>query len=187
MGFLELKSRNLPAIEWKEFTRDTILSKDKLWTVRSAIYQGMDLNLPRLVGAKGEEATSFANRLLEELAKKGMVIYYPYFEAKKSGNLRIGHQETIIEGVAKDLWNLVTHQKKDVTLWLEDGNVIRFEGDETFFSSSELEEIISYIPYLKREFSDDLIAGRDLLLEFSFANYPSEAQTFLIFYELRTI
>lgn len=187
MGFLELKSTKLPSIDWKEFTKEIALSKDKLWTVRSAIYQGSDLNLPRLVGARGDEATSFAHHLLDEMAENGMVIYYPYFEAIKSGNLQISNKETIIEGVAKDLWNLVTYQQKDVSLWIEDEKVLRVEGDKDFFSPNELEEILQYVPYLKREFSDYLMEGKELLLEFSFAKYPEAAERFLIFYELRTI
>ena len=67
MGFYELQSMSLPSVQWKEYTGNEKLNPEVLWTVRSAVYRGDDLNLPRLVGVNSEDAMSFAESLLLKL------------------------------------------------------------------------------------------------------------------------
>ena len=50
MGFYELKNMQLPSIPWAEYTGNEPFSEQLLWTVRSAVFHGDDLNLPRIVG-----------------------------------------------------------------------------------------------------------------------------------------
>ena len=89
MGFYELRELSIPTIPWKEYFPGVELSDEFLWTIRSAVNHGDDLNLPRLVGKTAGEATTFADNLYKQLYKKGMVVYYPYFVAQKSGTLNI--------------------------------------------------------------------------------------------------
>ena len=101
MGFFELKASSLPTIPWEIYTPEVNLDSEKLWTIRSAINRGNDLNLPRLVGKKASEAKPFADKLCRELEEKGIVIYYPYFIAHKSGTLNVYSDKIIIEAVNK--------------------------------------------------------------------------------------
>lgn len=75
MGFLELQNMNLPSVPWKEYKGNEELQEDLLWTVRSAVFRGNDLNLPRLVGADAIEAKEFADGLLQQMKDKGMVLF----------------------------------------------------------------------------------------------------------------
>mgnify|MGYP007086222378 CR=1 FL=1 len=50
MGFLELKEMRLPSVPWKQYTGEEEFEDKYLWTVRSAVYRGDDLNLPDLLG-----------------------------------------------------------------------------------------------------------------------------------------
>ena len=112
MGFLELKEMMLPSIPWKQYTGNEELSDDFLWTIRSAVYRGDDLNLPRSVGKDADESKKFADDLLRKINDNGMVIYYPYFVAKKSGTLEVRRDCVVIEAVKDDLWNLVTYSDR---------------------------------------------------------------------------
>lgn len=116
LGFYELRDSMLPTIPWKEYGKETSLDADILWTVRTAVHNGSDLNLPRCVGATAKEATEFANSTSRKYGENGMVVYYPYFLAKKSGTLNVFSNKIVIEAVKEDLWNLVTYSQRDVTI-----------------------------------------------------------------------
>ena len=120
MGFLELKEMRLPSVPWKQYTGTENLNNEFLWTIRSAVYRGNDLNLPRMVGEDSIKAKRFADKLLNQMGDKGMVIYYPYFVASKSGTLCVGPNKIVIEAVKDDLWNLVTYSDRNVTLIITD-------------------------------------------------------------------
>jgi len=115
-GFWELKTLILPSVPWERYTGSQTLDKNKLWTVRVAVLKGNDFNLPRKVGVTADEAEAFARNLLKTLGKNDLVIYYPYFIAQKSGTLQVDYSRTVIEGVDKDLWNLLTHNRRDITV-----------------------------------------------------------------------
>ena len=191
MGFLELKEMNIPSISWKEFSKDTVLGENALWTVRTAVYKGSDHNLPRKVGVDAKEAMLFGRQMLDRLNGKGMVIYYPYFIADKSGTLNVSSEKVVIEAVKADLWNMVTNSDLDVTIIHENGEVF-YKGDREFLSADEQEQLMKRVPAVKRAFRDDLLEGKGALLEWSFArNCNSEKEPvgnpYLVFYEARTI
>lgn len=191
MGFYELNSLNLPTIQWKEYTGNETLNPNFLWTVRSAVFNGNDLNLPRTVGVKADDATSFATHLLYQMKDEGIVIYYPYFIANKSGTLNIYKDQFIIEAVRNDLWNLVTHSDREVTYIIKDDE-ITFDGNENFLSKNELKCISSNVPTIRRSFRNDLLEGKSILLEWSLAQKSDlekapTGEEFLVFYELRTV
>lgn len=116
MGFYELKQSGLPCIPWKEYTKEVTLDPDILWTIRTAIFKGKDINLPRCVGMHALKAAKFANDLKDKLKDNGIVVYYPFFVADKSGNLVVSQGDVVIEAVYKDLWNLTTDGRRDVTV-----------------------------------------------------------------------
>lgn len=191
MGFLELKEMSIPSVPWRRYTGEEELSDNLLWTIRSAVYRGDDLNLPRLVGEDGKTAKEFANKLLSRLGDNGMVIFYPYFIAKKSGTLCVGHDKIIIEAVKEDLWNLVTYSDREVTLIITANNM-EIIGDDNFLTEAELEELKKHVSEIKRVFRNDILEGRDILLEWSFAcscdkDKKMQNDEQLVFYEARTI
>ena len=191
MGFYELKSMNLPSIPWKEYTGKEDLANNKLWTIRSAVFKGDDLNLPRMVGEIGEKAKEFADSLLRRLQDNGIVIYYPYFVANKSGTLNIFLNSVVIEAVKDDLWNLVTYSDRDVTICI-DGSVEQIDGNKEFLTEDEKKEILRHVPEIRRLFRDELIEGKSILLEWSFAQDSSAdkepvGEEYLVFYEARTV
>lgn len=145
MGLYELRDLEIPAIQWKEYKPGIELSDKYLWTIRSAINHGNDLNLPRFVGKPANEAIVFADNLYKRLNGRGIVIYYPYFIAHKSGTLNIYYDKIIIEAIEADLWNLVTNQDLDVSLTIDRQNhIISTYGDNDFFSNEELKIIVKY-------------------------------------------
>lgn len=191
MGFFELQDMLLPSIPWKEYTGTECLQEGLLWTVRSAVFHGNDLNLPRLVGANAEEAKEFADCLLEELAGKGIVLFYPYFIANKSGTLEVGQNRTVIEAVKADLWNMVTFSDRNVTIQYEEGNEL-IDGDETFLNENEKEYLLSNVKEIKKSFRGDILEGKSVLLEWSFAqncdlDKNPTGEEYLVFYEARTV
>lgn len=120
------------------------------------------------------------------------MIYYPYFIAKKSGTLEVRNSSVVIEAVKEDLWNLVTYSDREVTVICRNGSEKEFVGNREFLTESEQEEILKYVPEIKKLFRDDLLEGRAALLEWSYAvscdrdkNLASE--DYLVFYEARTV
>lgn len=191
MGFYELKDINIPTVPWEKYSSDVSLDSSMLWTIRVAIKSGDDLNLPRAVGVTAEEAAEKGNTLLEKYKDNGMVIYYPYFIADKSGVIDIKSSRTVIEAVDKDLWNLVTHGRKDVTIILEDG-AERYIGDKSFLSEEELLILLKYTSRIKSYYRGVMSEGKSIIAEWSFAyntdiDHKPLGEKYLVFYELRSI
>lgn len=190
-GFQALRKSGLPTVPWKKYKNNVVLNNNILWTIRSAVAQGDDLNLPRRVGVTAQDAKEFADTLLTSLSENDLVIYYPFFIAIKSGVIEVSGNRIVIEGVKDDLWNLVTNNNKDVTIIFENEN-IEFIGDSNFFNQQELLELIDYCNLVKKIFSQILNSGKSLFLEWSFAcksslNKEIIGDTSLIFYEIRTV
>lgn len=190
-GFLALRKSGLPSVPWKEYTKDTKLDKEILWTVRSAVAKGEDLNLPRIVGVVAEVAKTFADELLNTLEKNDLVLYYPYFIALKSGVIDISRERVVIEAVKDDLWNLVTNNKKDVTIIFDQDN-LDFVGNADFMSQEELFSLIDFCVIIKNKFTNEINTGKSILLEWSFAckadmNKEQVGKPSLVFYEIRTV
>lgn len=190
-GLYELKRLNIPAIDWQIYEHDTKLDDEHLWTIRTAVYQGNDLSLPRLFGQNAVTSQKFAEQALMQLENRGIVIYYPYLIAEKSGNLQIGDCRIVIEAVEGDLSNLLTDGKVDVTYVWENAEQ-RVTGNCNFLSINEREQIKSYVEYLRRRYMDVFREGKELQLEFSFAFESSETgkrkgERKLVFFEIRTV
>ncbi len=201
MGFYELKSLNIPTVPWKLFSTDTVLDPDLLWTVRVATTAGSDLNLPRAVGVGADEAYLKGKAFLKEFAYKGIVIYYPYFIAEKSGVLDLNSQRTVIEAVERDLWNLVTYGRKNVTVIAQTAQPqsagvqsaagdLQFSGDEAFLLPDEIKELIRYGALIRGRYRDEINVGGSILAEWSYAyntdrSHMPVGDRYLVFYELR--
>lgn len=191
MGFFELKGIDIPTVPWERYSRGVQLESNMLWTIRAAVISGDDLNLPRAIGVTAEEAMEKGNALLDIYEDNGMVIYYPYFIADKSGVIDIKSDRTIIEAVDKDLWNLVTHGRKNVTVILEN-ETKRLIGDEGFLSEEEIELLLRYTNRIKSNYRSLISEGKSIIAEWSFA-YNTDimrkplGEKYLVFYELRSI
>ncbi len=191
MGFYELKDINIPTVPWEMYSRDVMLDSSMLWTIRVAVKSGDDLNLPRAVGVTAEVAAEKGIALLEKYKDTGMVIYYPYFIADKSGVIDIRADRTVIEAVDKDLWNLVTHGRKDVTI-IHGGDSVKYAGDKEFLSEEELELLNKYINRIKSYYREEISEGKSIIAEWSFAyntdiDHKPLGEKYLVFYELRSI
>ena len=148
--------------------------------------------MPRLVGRTAKESQKFANELLKKMDSKGIVIYYPYFIANKSGTLEVRNDCIIIEAVKEDLWNLVTYSDREVTVIYRNENDVQYIGDADFLRKSEEQQLIKHVPEIRKLFRDDLLQGKSALLEWSYAlscNNKKEPvnDEYLVFYEARTI
>ena len=191
MGFYELKDINIPTVPWERYSREVTLDSNMLWTIRVAVKNGDDLNLPRAVGVTAEEAAAKGSSLLEKYEDSGMVIYYPYFIADKSGVIDIKSSRTVIEAVDKDLWNLVTHGRKNITLVLENG-VTEYFGDQSFLSAEESNILLDYVNRIKSYYRRPMSEGKSIIAEWSFAyntdvDHKPLGEKYLVFYELRSI
>ena len=190
-GFYELNRVGIPSVPWKEYDATVSLDDSMLWTIRSAVLAGQDLNLPRKVGVCAEEAKSFADSLIKSMKDQGLVLYYPFFIAEKSGVLEVANDKVVVEAVKEDLWNLVTHGKKDVTI-IKSNESQTCIGDETFLQQDELEELLGYSNKVKMKFRDVLHQGKSVFLEWSYAytsdiNKNSIGERRLVFYEIRSV
>ena len=190
-GFYALNDLRLPTVPWKQYKKDTILDDSILWTIRSAVVRGDDLNLPRKIGVSASEANNFAKMLLNKLGDNDLIIYYPFFIALKSGVIDISNNRIVIEAVAEDLWNLVTYNKKNVTIIITD-NDISYVGDKEFLSETELNELLKFGFVIKRTFRDEICSGHSVLLEWSYSmksdlNKRPIGKKSLVFYEVRTV
>ncbi len=215
MGFYELKNINMPTVPWREFDAGTKLDPGLLWTVRTAVESGGDMSLPRAVGATAAEAEEKGGQFLKNYADIGLVIYYPYFIAEKSGVLDITGERTVVEAVDKDLWNLVTDGKRDVTVIvpkdspvMQDASLITslvnevsadcgdyrisFEGNRSFLGGDELSELLKYASVIRGRFREEISEGRSVVAEWSYAyntdiNHEPVGSRYIVFYELRSI
>ncbi|MDI9500426.1 MAG: hypothetical protein QM236_06345 [Bacillota bacterium] len=197
MGFYELNALSIPSVPWKIFTSDTVLDDKLLWTVRVATAAGDDLNLPRAVGVDSEEALVNGRRFLREYGRKGIVLYYPYFIAEKSGVLDINSQRLVIEAVDRDLWNLVTYGRKDVTMIVpadktgetddagghSNGSIkspdvpgkgvsfgsMQITGNSGFLTPEEIRELMRYSAVIRGRFREEISGGASVLAEWSYA------------------
>jgi len=191
MGFFELKELGLPTVKFCEYNGDIKLDPRLLWTVRTAVYKGNDLNLPRAVGVTAEEAERIAREFYSRLQNKGIVIYYPYFIAEKSGTLEVSNTRIVIEAVEGDLWRLVTEGERNVTIIIGEGGKL-IKGQEDFLDSTELDDILQHISVIRLKFRDLLFEGKSILLEWSFA-YNTDTNRrplngkYLVFYEIRAV
>lgn len=191
LGFYELPRMGIPSIPWKKFNTDMELDETLLWTVRTAVLKGNDLNLPRKVGVSAKEAYEFACDAQHRLGDNGLVVIYPYFVAEKSGTLEVKDSGIVIEAVYKDLWNLVTNNDLEVT-YIMNSKYSIVEGNEDFFNDDELFELKYQADRIRGFYRDVLSEGKNLLLEWSFAYNATKdgsklGDKYLIFYELRTI
>jgi hypothetical protein len=191
MGFFELRSSSLPVVPWEEYNKNTLLDENLLWTIRSAVFHGDDLNLPRLIGCNSHEAKIFADKTLDDLDDNGIVIYYPFFIAEKSGTMNVYKDKVVIEAVKDDLWNLVTYSERDVTVFISEQG-IEYDGNEAFLTSIEMNELCNYVPKLRHMFRDFFMEGKSVLVEWSFAynsdiNKNKTGDKYLVFYEARTV
>ena len=192
MGFLELREMRLPSIPWKQYTGSEKLDDSYLWTIRSAVYRGNDLNLPRSVGKNAKESKRFADALLKRINDNGMVIYYPYFIAKKSGTLQVQRDRIVVEAVKDDLWNLVTYSDCEVTVIYDNSQEPQYIGNKDFLDEEEKQQLLKHVPEIRKLFRDDLLQGKSALLEWSYAlscNNKKEPvdDKYLVFYEARTV
>ncbi|HEX2944853.1 MAG TPA: hypothetical protein VHT96_02735 [Clostridia bacterium] len=207
MGFFELKALSIPTVPWQQFTRETELNPGLLWTVRTAAESGGDTNLPRTVGVTAMEAEEKGGQFLEAFGGRGIVVYYPYFIAQKSGVMEIAADKTVIEAVDRDLWNLVTDGKKDVTVMVsKEASVaggpditsargpsgMRFIGDAAFLADAELTELLRYASVIRGRFRDEISEGLSIMAEWSYAfntdiQHEPAGDRYLVFYELRSV
>lgn len=190
-GFYALNDLRLPTVPWKQYKKNTPLDDGILWTIRSAVVRGDDLNLPRKIGVNSIEAKQFADSLIDKLGKNDLIIYYPFFIALKSGVIDVSRNRIVIEAVEDDLWNLVTYNKKDVTIIIN-GTDITYNGNSEFIKKSELEELLRYGSMIKSAFRDDIYSGHSVLLEWSYSmksdlNKCPIGRKKLVFYEIRTV
>ncbi len=192
MGFYELKSLSLPTVPWQEFTRETDLDAELLWTVRVAVEKGDDHHLPRAVGVTASEAVRKGRELLQKYEGNGIVIYYPYFIAEKSGVLDINSKRAVIEAVEKDLWNLVTFGRKNVTVIIPAEHDAEYFGEAGFLDKNELEELLKCGSVMSGRYRQELSEGKSILAEWSYAyntdiRFEPIGERYLVLYELRTV
>ena len=190
-GFYALNDLRLPTVPWRQYKNDTILDDSILWTIRSAVLHGDDFNLPRKIGATANEAKEFAEILLNKLGENDLIIYYPFFIALKSGVIDISNDRIVIEAVADDLWNLVTYNKKNVTIIITDNDTL-YIGDQGFLSQDEFNELLRFGYMIKRVFRNEIYSGHSILLEWSYSiksdlNKKPIGEKKLVFYEIRTV
>lgn len=187
-GFLEFNKLSIPTVDWKWYQDGSKIEGEGLWTVRCAVMRGVDFNLPRLIGAEAERADAFASNLLKTLGPGGMVIYYPFFTAEISGNLKVSANNCVIECVTGDLWNLVTYGKAEQTLVCDLNAVECSYGGKQLLSEEVISMLLRYAGRLRRAYRADVAEGKEFLAEWSIVpgGTPSGKPN-IVFYELRTV
>lgn len=192
-GFYELKYLGIPSIPWKTFSGNETLDPNMLWTIRVAVEFGEDISLPRAVGVTAEEAQRKGQQYLKEYGENGIVIYYPYFIALKSGNIEIKEKQVIIEAVKGDLWNLTEKGCRDITI-IHDikTSETKIFGNPDFLKEHELKELQRYVARVRVKYKDYIFDKSSIMLEWSYAintdvNKRPIGERYLVFYELRRL
>ncbi len=192
-GFYELKHVGIPSVPWKIFTGNEILDPNMLCTIRVAVEFGEDINLPRAVGVTAEEAQLIGQQYLKEYRERGLVIYYPYFIALKSGIIEVKEKQVVIEAVRGDLWNLTSKGCRDVTI-IYDINPprSRFFGKPDFLKEHEVQELHRYAARVRVKYKDYIFDRNSIMLEWSYTvnsdiKKRPIGESYLVFYELRML
>ncbi len=192
-GFYELKRMGIPSVPWLQFTGSEQLDTNLLWTIRVAVIEGNDINLPRAVGITAQEAQSKGKELLNRFKEHDLVVYYPYFIALKSGTIELRENQTIIEAVQDDLWNLTTTGGRDVTLIIDrETNATLKSGNDNFLTDDEVKELLKHAERIRNFNREHIFDQTSVLLEWSYAintdiNKCQVGEKYLVFYECRTI
>lgn len=81
--------------------------------------------------------------------------------------------------------------KRDVTI-IETDDGREYDGDKDFLKADEIDQITSYVHEVKRMFRDDLLEGKSVFLEWSYAyncdiKKRRTGNRYLVFYEVRTV
>lgn len=192
-GFYVLKSMGIPAVPWHPFTGQETLDGNLLWTVRVAVQHGNDFNLPRAVGVTAEEAVLRGKEYINRFSTDDLIIYYPYFIALKSGIIDLQDNQTIIEAVDKDLWNLTTFGRKDETIVFDhlSGGISIF-GNAAFLNDHEKYELRNYANKIRALNKYYIFAGSSVMVEWSYAvntNVKREiiGEPYLVFTECKAV
>lgn len=192
-GFYELKYLGIPSIPWKTFSGNETLDPNMLWTIRVAVEFGDDISLPHAVGVTAEEAQRKGQQYLKEYGKNGLVIYYPYFIALKSGNIEVKEKQVIIEAVKGDLWNLTDKGCRDITIIHDIKTpMTKIFGNPDFLKEHELKELQRYVARVRVKYKDYIFDKSSIMLEWSYAintdvNKRPIGESYLVFYELRRL
>jgi len=169
-GFYVLKSMGIPTVPWRRFTGQEALDANLLWTVRVAVQNGNDVNLPRAIGVAAEEAVLIGKEYINEFLPDDLIIFYPYFIALKSGIIDLQESKTIIEAVDKDLWNLTTFGRADETIIIDHlSGTISIFGDALFLTDDEITELRNYARKIKAVNRDYIFAESSVMVEWSYA------------------
>lgn len=190
-GFYELNSLGIPTVPWNKFDENTLLDSDMLWTIRTAVLEGDDFNLPRAVGVSNEIAKVKYEAFSKKLNNDDLIIYYPFFVADQSGVIDISKDKIIIEACKSDLWNLINKGLREVT-YIITNEGLSFDGHFEFLSDGQIKELTKYVPLIKNKYRDQLFGGKSVILEWSYAFDSSTDRNpvgdkYLVFYELRII
>lgn len=78
------------------------------------------------------------------------------------------------------------------TIIYHDNQEPEYMGNKNFLKTNEKEQLLKYVPEIRKLFKDDLLEGKSALLEWSFAvscdvNKNPAGDEYLVFYEARTI
>lgn len=186
-GMYELKKSYLPAVDWNLFQEATVLSDACSWTIRTAVFKGHDLHLPKLFGKNGQEAMAFGNKCLHEMKDKGIVFYYPYLTAEKSGVLQFDIHSIQLECVDGDLSRLLDGSSPDASYYWE-GTDLKEHGKK-ILSVKEKSELLEWVFYCRQRYRYIMSLEEKMQLEFSYVrDKDSEHQpSRLVFFEMRTI
>jgi len=183
----------IPTVPWRPFTGQETLDGNLLWTVRVAVQNGNDYNLPRAVGVTAEEALLIARKYLNRFTIDDLILYYPYFIAIKSGVIELQENHTIIEAVDKDLWNLTTLGRKDITIIINHlSDNVSIYGDPSFLTNDEKTELMNYAQKIRTFNRDYIFARSSVMVEWSYAvntniNKEIIGEKYLVFTECKVV
>ena len=192
-GFYELKRIGIPAVPWNFYTGIEALDPNLLWTIRMAVEYGDDVNLPRAVGVDAKVACSKAKEFSSRYKGNGLIIYYPYFIAIKSGIIEIKDSCVIIEAVKDDLWNLTTKGSRDITMiTCRRTQETQYYGNQELLTHNEVDELLRYAARVRVKYKDYIFDRCSVLVEWSYAvntdiNRKPIGNKYIVFYECRTI
>jgi hypothetical protein len=139
------------------------------------------------------DATIKGREFIQAFPPPDLVIYYPYFLALKSGTMSIQEERTVIEAVNRDLWNLTTAGRRDVSMavQLDSGDMSIF-GEETFLEPDEISELLRYDKILRAYNHHQLFGSTTVMVEWSYAmnsdlDRRPTGNKYLVFYEYRLL
>ncbi len=182
---------DLPTIPWEQCRTTSTLDDSILWTVKNEPYTADQGKIYGRIGITSSEAKAYISSQYENLERKRMLIYYPYYTAVKSGTIDLSYDRIVLEAVEGKIENLKKNHRVNETIIFREESIEIF-GDENFMTREETLSLIDYAKQLKTRTGKELEFGKNLIVYWSIVqetkrNMIPRDKSQLLFHQIKVL